>query len=276
MTSEASAHPAAPKPHVTMADIAHEAGVSQSTVSRVLNATASQIPISEPTRERVLAAARRLGYRPNPLARGLRGASTMLLGVIVRDIVDPFFSGAVEAVTTSAAARDTTSCSATPGRADEAILLRSVSRHATSTPSWCWATWATSRDSSKSSAATMCARGRALARSASHGLAMVSVDNAHGISEALILLASDIDVSPSSVATRSATSRSDGGLRGEDAGGGPDIPRIRPTRLERTCRAKQALTALVGLPVPPTTIVCSTDQLAIGVLHGASIRGLPS
>ena len=37
---------------------------------------------------------------------------------------------------------------------------------------------------------------------------------------------------------------------------------------------EQALAALMGLPVPPTAIVCSTDQLAIGVLHGAAIRGL--
>ena len=110
-----------------MGDIAREAGVSQSTVSRVVNATASPILISDQTRERVLAAARRLGYRPNPLARGLRGASTMLLGVIVRDIVDPFFSGAVEAVTTSAAAHGyNVVLGHAHGRADEAILLRSV------------------------------------------------------------------------------------------------------------------------------------------------------
>src|SRR6266540_5192856 len=82
--------------HVTMLDIARASGVSQSTVSRVLNATPSSIPISAQTREQVFGAARRLGYRPNPLARGLRGARTMLLGVIVRDIVDPFFSGAIE------------------------------------------------------------------------------------------------------------------------------------------------------------------------------------
>ena len=115
------------EPHVTMGDIAREAGVSQSTVSRVLNATASSIPISDQTQERVLATARRLGYRPNPLARGLRGASTMLLGVIVRDIVDPFFSGAIEAVTTSATSHGyNVVLGHAHGRADEAILLRSV------------------------------------------------------------------------------------------------------------------------------------------------------
>jgi DNA-binding LacI/PurR family transcriptional regulator len=46
----------------------------------------------------VMVAAQRLGYRPNPLARGLRGASTNLIGAVVRDFSDPFFAGAIEAL----------------------------------------------------------------------------------------------------------------------------------------------------------------------------------
>src|SRR4029434_3231708 len=41
-------------------------------------------------------ASRELGYRPNPLARGLRGASTNLIGAVVRDFSDPFFAEAIE------------------------------------------------------------------------------------------------------------------------------------------------------------------------------------
>ena len=79
--------------------------VSQSTVSRVLNDAPTRVPIAAETRERVTLAARRLGYRPNPLARGLRGAPTMLLGAVVRDITDPFFAGAIEALSIEAMAR---------------------------------------------------------------------------------------------------------------------------------------------------------------------------
>jgi DNA-binding LacI/PurR family transcriptional regulator len=56
----------------------------------------------------VLETARELGYRPNPLPRGLRGASTNLIGLrgastnligaVVRDFSDPFFAGAIEAL----------------------------------------------------------------------------------------------------------------------------------------------------------------------------------
>ncbi len=87
-----------PERPLTMQDIARASGVSQSTVSRVLNDVVTTVPIAEVTRQRVLEAASRLGYRPNPLARGLRGAKTMLLGIIVREISDPFFAYAVEAV----------------------------------------------------------------------------------------------------------------------------------------------------------------------------------
>ncbi len=116
-----------PKRPATMQDIAHAAGVSQSTVSRVLNDTPTSVPIAAETRERVLGVAQRLGYSPNPLARGLRGAKTMLLGVIVREITDPFFSAAVEALSTQATSRGyNVVLGSAHGSADEAIALRTV------------------------------------------------------------------------------------------------------------------------------------------------------
>ena len=81
---------------LTMADIGRAARVSASTVSRVLNDASTAVPIAQATRERVIGAAHELGYRPNPHARSLRGAPTMLLGVVVRDFSDPFFAVAVE------------------------------------------------------------------------------------------------------------------------------------------------------------------------------------
>jgi len=82
----------------SMKEIARFVGVSQSTVSRVLNGANSRVPIAAETRQRVLDAARNMGYRPNPHARGLRGAGTALLGLIVREISDPFFARAIEEV----------------------------------------------------------------------------------------------------------------------------------------------------------------------------------
>src|SRR5690348_7807139 len=93
-----AAQPAVRRPVVTMRDIAAAADLSQSTVSRVLNAAPTRVPIAAETRKRVLETARHLGYRPTPLARALRGASTNLIGAVVRDFSDPFYAGAIEAL----------------------------------------------------------------------------------------------------------------------------------------------------------------------------------
>lgn len=73
---------------VTIRDVAREAGVAVSTVSRALNGSA---PSSPAIRERVRAAAARLGYQPSATARGLRRSCTMTIGVIVPDLANPVF-----------------------------------------------------------------------------------------------------------------------------------------------------------------------------------------
>lgn len=77
---------------VTLKQIAKEAGVSIPTVSRILNGRKSGVQIREETRLNVLAVAAKLGYQPNFLARGLVGSKSSLIGVIVRDISDPFLN----------------------------------------------------------------------------------------------------------------------------------------------------------------------------------------
>ena len=69
--------------------VAERAGVSVTTVSRVISGQAAAIPQS--TQDRVLAAARELHYRPNTLARALRKGTTQSIGLIVPDISDAYF-----------------------------------------------------------------------------------------------------------------------------------------------------------------------------------------
>ncbi|MFI9810911.1 LacI family DNA-binding transcriptional regulator [Saccharothrix variisporea] len=79
----------------TIKDVAQHAGVSTATVSRVLNGHAAPTP---ETRTRVLAAVEELGYRPNALARSLRTTSTKTLGLVISDLVNPFFAEIARAV----------------------------------------------------------------------------------------------------------------------------------------------------------------------------------
>ena len=94
-SDQSAATPAGTTP-ATIRDIASRTGVSPGTISRVLSGAATRVPIGIETRERVVVAARELGYRPNPFARGLRGGRTMLLGAVVRDFSDLFFAAALE------------------------------------------------------------------------------------------------------------------------------------------------------------------------------------
>lgn len=83
---------------VTLNDIAEQAGVSVSTVSRVLNKKASKYRISRETEAAILEAARNLKYRPNQIARGLRLNKTNTLGIIAPDISNPFFAYVIKRV----------------------------------------------------------------------------------------------------------------------------------------------------------------------------------
>jgi LacI family transcriptional regulator len=73
---------------VTLRDVARLAGVSHQTVSRAIN---DKGEIDPATRRRVLDAARQLRYRPSRFARGLVRPGTITVGLIVADVVNPFF-----------------------------------------------------------------------------------------------------------------------------------------------------------------------------------------
>jgi LacI family transcriptional regulator len=83
---------------VTLNDIAKKAGISISTVSRVLNKHSSKYRISRETERRVQTAARELNYRPNQLARGLRLRKTHTVGLMVPDISNPFFAYIIRSI----------------------------------------------------------------------------------------------------------------------------------------------------------------------------------
>lgn len=84
-------------------DIAREANVSQSTVSRVIN---NNPRISEATRQRVRKAMERLGYSPNAVARTLITGRSQLLGLVVSNITNPFYPEVIEAIVATATEHD--------------------------------------------------------------------------------------------------------------------------------------------------------------------------
>jgi DNA-binding LacI/PurR family transcriptional regulator len=261
----------------TMRDIASVAKVSASTVSRVLNDAPTQVPIAPGTRERVLDAARELGYRPNPLARGLRGAPTMLLGAVVRDITDPFFAGAIEALSTEAAALGyNVVLGHAHGRVDEALALTAVleTRH-------CDAIVLLGDmqdqprllDDLKDALAPVVAlwQGSSLL-----AVPSVDVDNRAGIHLGLDHLTSLGHERIALISTRplgDIQERRDAFVEYMTERFG----RVPPAYLRKApntpAGGETAARELLGLAEPPTAVVASTDTLAIGVLHAAHLLG---
>src|SRR5918995_3941849 len=85
--ASSNVRPGAP---VTLRDVARVAGVHPATVSRALNEETRAL-VNEETARRVLKAAEKLGYRPNPIARGLKTNRSYMIGVLIPDITNPLF-----------------------------------------------------------------------------------------------------------------------------------------------------------------------------------------
>ena len=260
-----------------MRDIARVAGVSQSTVSRVLNDAPTRVPIAAETRERVMVAARELGYRPNPHARSLRGASTMLIGAVVRDFSDPFFATVIEALAVQAMARGyNIVLGHAHGRVDEGIALTSVleTRHTDAIvmlgdmqdqPRLL--------DDLRHSAVPVVATWQG---TSPLEFPTVDVDERAGIIAGLEYL---IGLGHERIAFVSGLLPGDNRQR-EDAftefmsdrfGGVPD-GYVQPVD-NSLAGGEAALRALFDLDEPPTAVMTSTDLVAVGVLHAAYSLG---
>ncbi|MCL3777594.1 MULTISPECIES: LacI family DNA-binding transcriptional regulator [unclassified Actinomyces] len=90
---------------VTQADVARAAGVSRGLVSLALNGSPS---VASSTRERILATAEQLGYRPNATAASLASGRSGLIGLLLPDLRNPFFDFVAHALQEAVAQRGMT------------------------------------------------------------------------------------------------------------------------------------------------------------------------
>jgi LacI family transcriptional regulator len=87
-----------------LSDVARQAAVSLTTASRALDPD-NDHPVNSRTRARVQAAAVRLSYRPNPMARALRTRRVPTIAIVVHDVSDPYFAEVIRGATKAASAR---------------------------------------------------------------------------------------------------------------------------------------------------------------------------
>jgi LacI family transcriptional regulator len=84
-------------PAPTLRDVAEAAGVHAATASRALN-PATRGLVNADTARRVIKVAEQLGYRPNPIARGLKTAKSGTVGIVIPDLMNPLFPPIVRGI----------------------------------------------------------------------------------------------------------------------------------------------------------------------------------
>jgi LacI family transcriptional regulator len=82
---------------VTLRDVAVRAGVHAGTASRALN-PATRSLVNEKTAKKIMRVAEELGYRPNPMARGLKTNRSFTIGVLIPDLTNPLFPPIVRGI----------------------------------------------------------------------------------------------------------------------------------------------------------------------------------
>jgi LacI family transcriptional regulator len=129
-------HPLKRAGRATILDVASLAGVSRQTVSRAIN---DKGEIDPATKERVLEAARTLDYRPSRHAQGLRRAGSVMVGLIISDLANPYFPEVAAGVLESAKPQgwNVTVCESRNDAEEEREALDLLARQADAIVGYC-------------------------------------------------------------------------------------------------------------------------------------------
>lgn len=264
----------------TLEDVAKQAHVSQSTVSRVLSDRETRATISEETRARVHAAATELGYYPNVTARSLRTQRTHMIALMIADISNPFYHTIARVIQDQAASHNfdvlianTDHIYSYERRFVEAMMRRPVD-----------GVIMVPYNLTVQEIEQMMTRTQApvsvLAHSIDHPLIdMVHADDEHAVSNAIQWLIeqrghSQIAFIGASLNFRVGQRRYRGYVRGLEQAGLPVREEWFVTGDFTWESGLHAMNQLLDQPVRPTAVFVCNDIMAIGALNAAQERGL--
>lgn len=254
---------------VRLKDVAARAGVSLGSASRAVNGHPGVRP---DLRERVEAAARELGYRPNQLAKGLRTRRTLLVSLVVPDITNPFFAELARELERECSARGLQLALRNSGESaatQRACLLSALDHNPGGlvvVP-----TGGTGElPDTGGVPLVVCDR-----RVASSPAPTVVTDNRLGASTATAYLRGLGHERIGCVAGPAGVPVADERLAGYLAvvGGGPGADRLVTRGAFDYASGMAAAHRLFDLREPPTAVLAGNDQQAIGVLHALVQRG---
>lgn len=261
---------------VSIRDVAARAGVSVGTVSNVLNRPRV---VSGPTRSRVRAAIKELGYIRNESARHLRAGRSRTIGLVVLDVSNPFFTDVARGVEDEASASGLAVilCNSDDQEQKESHYLELLEEHRVQ------GILITPVASADERLARVQQRGTPVvlvdSRSPTRGQCAVCVDDVLGGDLAVSHLVSAghdrIAFVGGPVSQRQVADRREGAIRALNrVGRDPADMRFVETPALNVAAGERAGAQIAELPVGqrPTAIFCANDMLALGVLQAMTAR----
>lgn len=260
---------------IRIKDVAESAHVSNATVSRVL---ANKPYIREEIRQRVLQAVETLGYQPDRVARTLRNQSSQIIGLIISDIQNPFFTSLVRAVEDQAYARQYAVflCNSDENPDKEALYIDlMVSEKVAGVIVVPARGTATALEKLRKARIPLVLVDRQIQEfetdtviidnfKAAFDLVSHLLDNGHKRIGAIV-------ASPE-IAT--GLERYQGYVAALNKRGIQVDPTLVRTGLPKELLGRQFVNELLDLPTPPTAIFTGNNLLTVGALHGIKDRGL--
>jgi LacI family transcriptional regulator len=261
---------------VSIREVAALAGVSVGTVSNVLNRPAV---VAGPTRTRVQAAIKQLGFIRNESARQLRAGRSRTIGLVVLDVANPFFTDVARGVEDEAseAGLAVILCNSDDQKAKESRYLEVLEEHRVQ------GILITPVAGADARLARVQRRGTPVvlvdSRSPSRGQCSVSVDDVLGgdlaVSHLLEAGHERIAFVGGPLSTRQVSDRRDVAVRAlERAGRAPGGLQVLETPALNVSAGQKAAATLADLPaeIRPTAVFCANDLLALGVLQEMTSR----
>jgi LacI family transcriptional regulator, galactose operon repressor len=263
---------------ISIREVAAHAGVSVATVSNVLNRPDI---VAEATRKRVHAAIEALGFVRNESARQLRAGRSRMIGLIVLDVANPFFTDVARGVEDEAskAGLSVILCNSDDQRDKETRYLDLLEEHRVQGILITPVTGADER------IARLQQRGTPVvlvdSRSPSRGQCSVSVDDVLGgdlaISHLLDAGHDRVAYAGGPLSIRQVADRRDGAVRAlRRAGIDPGRLQIIETAALNVSAGQRAGADIIGLPARsrPTAVFCANDLVALGLLQEMTRHGV--
>jgi DNA-binding LacI/PurR family transcriptional regulator len=260
----------------TIKDIARRAGVSHSTVSRALRGSPL---ISDETTKRIRLIALEMGYHPSAAARSLKTNQTRALGVIVRNIDDPFFSEILQGIEDIAQAEGySLFISSSQNESDrERMIVKAMREHRVDGVIICSTAFSTSqsRELVEHSVPIVVVNNQA-AEDYRHAIHHDDVDGSRQITRYLIGLGHRrIAYLGNAISGRTTLDRLSGFKQAMEAAGLTvsedyihQVPGGEPEH------GLAGVDHFLALTLRPTALVCYNDMMAIGVLKGLKQAGV--